>query len=86
MDSSLRPLWGGLWDLKDVPAVPAHAGLGTPHWAEPGWNLDLDLRFQHRRERNTQGLQSISCWPRCAICAQMCGFFLYIKLILVFVT
>lgn len=75
MDSSLRPLW----DLKDVPAVPAHTGLGTPHWAEPGWTLDLDLGCQHRRERNIQGLQSISCWPRCAICA---AFFCTLNLFL----
>lgn len=67
MDSSVRPLWGGLWHLKDALLSLPTPGSGP----RTGSTLDLDSGAplpQQSGERNIQGVQSISCWPSCAIC------------------
>ncbi|XP_059723668.1 transcription initiation factor TFIID subunit 11 isoform X2 [Haemorhous mexicanus] len=87
VDSSTRPLWGGLWGLKDVPAVPAHPGQSWMH-PQPGlWGLSTAGRETSRGCRAVPANPDVPSLSRCAIWARMCGFFfLYIKLILLFIT
>lgn len=66
--------------------------LSLPTLGRAGSTLSLDSGVSAQQGEEIQGLQSISCWPRCAISVQMChlspdvSLFLYIKLILVFIT
>lgn len=75
MESSTRPLWAGLGASRVFL-------LSLPTLGRAGATLSLDFGVSAEQGEEIQGLQSISCWPRCATCAQTCGCFCTLNLFL----